>query len=171
MPMLTEDQIREKQRRFIAVVEKRPETALSTTKARGVVTEGLRCEFSQGEARAVMDMPAPLGGGETGETPGFYARAGICGCLAIGLKQTAIFKGLSVRRIAVDMEVDFDNSAMFGIGPNSAAPLETRVAVTIESDEPKEAIEALLADAIAADPWFLALRDAQKVVTRLTHAA
>jgi uncharacterized OsmC-like protein len=115
-----------------------------------------------------MDMPGIMGGTATGPTPGFYARAGIAGCLGIGIKMTAINQGLDLTAIDIAIETDFDDGAIFGLGPNTAAPLETRLAITLTSDEPEDALRALVDTAMNRDPWFLALRDAQKVVTDLT---
>ncbi len=164
------EEIRAKQARVIKVFESRPEAAFSTKAASAVVGDGLRCHFTQDDETAVMDMPEIMGGTGTGPTPGFFARAGIAGCLGIGIKISAIHAGLDLKSVAVDIETDFDDGAMFGLGENSAAPLETRLAVTITSDEPEEAVRALVDRAMEQDPWFLALRDAQKVVTDVTVA-
>ena len=160
--------IRARQTRMIKVFESRPDAAFSTSTARASLGAGLRCEFTQGDETAVMDMPEIMGGTNTGPTPGFYARAGIAGCLGIGIRMTAIAEGLDLAAIDIAIETDFDDGAMFGLGPNSAAPLETRLTITLTSDEPENALRALVVTAMERDPWFLALRDAQTVVTQLT---
>ena len=160
--------IRAKHARMIKVFESRPDAAFGTKAAHATVGAGLRCDFTQGDETAVMDMPEIMGGTNTGPTPGFYARAGIAGCLGIGIKMTAINQGLDLAAIDIAIETDFDDAAMFGLGPNTAAPLETRLAITLTSDEPEDALRALVDTAMNRDPWFLALRDAQKVVTDLT---
>jgi len=160
--------IRAKQTRMIKVFESRPDAAFGTKVAHATVGAGLRCDFTQGEETAVMDMPEIMGGTNTGPTPGFYARAGIAGCLGIGIKMTAIAEGLDLQSIDIAIETDFDDGAIFGVGPNSAAPLETRLAITLTSGEPEDALRALVDTAMNRDPWFLALRDAQNVVTNLT---
>lgn len=160
------DETREALNRVIGVFEKRPQKALSTNTARAVVEDGLECRFSQGEHRAVMDMPEIMGGGDAGPTPGFFARAGIAGCVSIGIKHTAILAGLSFDRITVDIETDFDDSAMFGMGSASAAPLETRLTIHIETADPEDSVAQLVQTALSRDPWFLALRDAQATTVR-----
>jgi len=167
----TDAEIRQKQARVIAVFSKRPDAARSTNSASAVVGEGLRCDFSQGNGTAVMDMPAIMGGGDAGPTPGFFARAGICGCVSIGIKQAAINAGMTLRRVAVDIETDFDDAAMYGIGGNSAAPLETRLTIAIDTDAPEAEVAALVDRALSMDPWYLALRDAQSVKTAVTVGA
>lgn len=166
----TIDAFRQKQQRVIDIYTKRPEAALSTTKARGVVADGLRCEYTEGESSVVTDMPPVIGGESAGPSPGFYARAGLCSCLATGIKLVAVRSGIEMRRVTVDVEVDFDDGAMFGVGERSAAPLETRLTITIETDATEAEVAEVVEAAIATDPWFLALRDPQTVTTELTVA-
>ena len=108
-----------------------------------------------------------MGGDETGPTPGFFIRAGLIGCVAIGIKMTAIREGIKIDALDVDVEMDFDDGAMFGLGSNTAAPLATRFIIAIESPAPRSELEAMVARALAADPYFLALRDAQKVTAEV----
>ncbi|MDT8341103.1 MAG: OsmC family protein [Longimicrobiales bacterium] len=114
-----------------------------------------------------MDMPPIMGGGGLGPTPGFYARAGVAGCVSIGIKQTAVMAGVDFRRVTVDVETDFDDGAALGIGDRSAAPLETRLTIRIETGEAESDVRALVTRALEMDPWFLALRDAQSVAARI----
>jgi hypothetical protein len=66
--------------------------------------------------------------------------------------------------------MDFDDSAMFGVGSNTAAPLETRFKIALQSAAPWEEVTAMVDRALAADPYFLALRDAQNVTARVIPA-
>ncbi len=50
-----------------------------------------------------------------------------------------------------------------GLGTANAAPLETRLAIRIKTILPEPEVSALIEKALAMDPWFLALRDAQSV--------
>ncbi len=71
----------------------------------------------------------------------------------------------------VDVEMDFDDSAMFGVGSNSPAPLETRIVIELRSAAPADRLAAMVDRALAADPYFIALRDAQNVKTQLNLGA
>ena len=95
--------------------------------------------------------------------PDFFARAGISGCVSIGIKQAAILAELEFEQITVDIETDFDDAAMFGLGAESAAPLETRLLIQIETAEPEPKVNKLIDEVLERDPWFLALREAQSV--------
>lgn len=165
--MKADIEIRKAQERAMSVFRRRPEMSLDTIGAAAIVTDGLTCTFAQGEHSAVMDMPATVGGGDEGPTPGFFARAAISGCVAIGIKMTATRLGVEVRSIKVDLEMDFDNSAIFGMGNASAAPLLTRLDIELDSDAGEEVLENLVETALKADPYYLALRDPQQVETRI----
>jgi uncharacterized OsmC-like protein len=162
-------QIRAAQERIVAVYRKKPSTVFSSVRANGHVGEGLTCEFRQGDHTAVMDMLKIYGGDEKGPSPGFFIRAGLAGCIAVGIKLAATREGIVVDSIDVDVEMDFDNSAVFGLGSNSAAPLETRFTITLQSSTPWAQVSAMVDRALAADTFFLALRDAQNVKARVVR--
>lgn len=162
-----DSRIRDAQNRVIEVFKKRPQKALNTSHASAVIEDGLTCTFTQGELSAVMDMPVIMGGDARGPTPGFFARAGIAGCVSIGIKQTAVLAGAVFDSVIVDIETDFDDSAMMGLGDATAGPLETRLAIRICSHLPQAEVSALVDKALAMDPWFLALRNEQTVKCHL----
>ena len=112
-------------------------------------------------------MPTIAGGNDEGPTPGFHARAAIAGCVAIGIKQEAIFRQIKCESIKVELEMDFDDAAMFGIGENTAAPLNTRLLIMIVSEEGQERLQNLVDRVLEMDPYFLALRDSQSVSAEL----
>jgi uncharacterized OsmC-like protein len=161
-------EIRAAQERVIAVFREKPKAALSMTRASARIEDGLACSFRQGDHQAVMDMSKVIGGTEKGPTPGFFIRAGLAGCVAIGIKLTATRESVALDAIDVDVEMDFDDSAMFGVGSNSAAPLATRFVITLKTSAPWDEVTAMVERALAADPFFLALRDAQNVTTKIT---
>lgn len=165
-------QIRLAQEDFIATILSEPQRPLSTSVTRGHIEDGLVCQVAQGRHRAVMDLGTRMGGDNAGPTPSFYARAGIVGCVAIGIKMTAARSGLDFRRVDVEVETNCDDGALFGIGDAGAAPVETRISVTIDTDADEDTVQALVQRALAMDIWYLAMRDAQQVHTQVQiHAA
>jgi uncharacterized OsmC-like protein len=162
-------QIRVAQEGIVAVYRNNPSSAFVSFRASGQVSEGLTCEFRQGDHKAVIDMPKIYGGDEKGPSPGFFIRAGLVGCVAIGIKATAIRERIVIDSIDVDVEMDFDDGAVLGVGSNSAAPLETRLTVTLQSSAPWDQVTAMVDRALAADPFFLALRDAQNVKSQVVR--
>ena len=144
-----------------------PDTALSTSHASAQIGNGLKCVFKQGTKTAVMDLPEVMGGTNKGPTPGFHARAAVSGCVAIGIKMEAANQGISIDSIHVGIEMDFDDSAALGIGSNSAAPLATRLEIKVTTDNEESDVQALVAQVLEKDTFFLALRDAQPVTTEI----
>lgn len=112
---------------------------------------------------AVIDMGEVLGGEGAGPTPGFFGRAALSGCIAIGLKMTAVRAGVPLDKICVDVEMDFDNRGLFGIEDVYAGPVETRVTISVESAAPEADIRALLPTALKNDPWLRMLVDPQAI--------
>ena len=162
-----DSKIREAYNRAKNVYTKRPETALNTIQATAKIEEGMICKFTQGEHSAVMDMPAIMGGDDAGPTPGFFGRAGIAGCLAMGIKQAAVMEGVVFDTVTVNIETDFNDGASMGVGTASAAPLETRLSILVQTSVPELEVSTLINKVLDTDPWFLALRDAQSVKTDL----
>ncbi|MCA8882159.1 MAG: OsmC family protein [Rhodobacteraceae bacterium] len=169
MDTTTQDQtmrdgaIRDAQNKVIARMKADPDAARSTLVTVGRIDQGLTCAVTQGKFSAVTDLGHGMGGDAAGPSPGFYARTAIVGCVGMGIKMLAAREGLTFDSMEVTVETDFDDTALFGLGSSSAAPLETRVKIHIESAEDPAAIRALVNRVLEMDPWFLALRDAQVV--------
>lgn len=164
-------EIREAQGAVIARMKADPAAARSTIATTGRIGAGLACTVTQGRFSAVTDLGRAMGGDAAGPSPGFFARVGIVGCVAIGVKMMAAREGLAFESVTVTVETDFDDAALMGLGTGSAAPLATRIGIAIESAEDPARISDLVDRALARDPWFLALRDAQVVEPSLTVSA
>ncbi|WP_300015610.1 OsmC family protein [uncultured Roseobacter sp.] len=158
--------IQESQEKVIERLSADPSKAVKTLAMSGSVDDGLACRVTQGPHSAVMDMGIAMGGEARGPSPGFFGRAGIVGCVAIATKMTAAREGLEFRSVHVDLEMDSDDLAIFGLGGKKAAPLQTRITIRVDTDEPVDAVASLIERVLDADPWFLALRDPQAVSVR-----
>jgi len=158
-----DETIRQAQARVMAVFGKRPAARHSTSAISAHLEDGLRCAVTDGDHTVVADMPEAMGGDEAGPSPGFYARAGLASCIAIGIKMTAVREGHVLDRVEVRVETDFDDAALFGLGDAAAGPLDTRIAVRAVTGMSAAALDALVERALRADPWFRALHDAQSV--------
>ena len=165
--MKTNEEIRTAQSKVREAYATRPDSALSTSHASAEVGDGLKCVFKQGTETAVMDLPEVMGGTNQGPTPGFHARAAVSGCVAIGIKMEAANQGISIDSIHVGIEMDFDDSAALGMGSNSAAPLATRLEIKVTTDNEESDVQALVAQVLEKDTFFLALRDAQAVTAEI----
>lgn len=156
-------QIQNCQTQVISYLSANTDQSTSTSKITGSVNDGLKCTVSQGRHQANMDMARAMGGDGTAPSPGFFAKAGLVGCLAIATKMTAAREGLQFRSVDVEIETDSDTLAIFGLGDKKAAPLDTRVKILIDTDEVSDVVEDLIERVLTMDTWFLALRDPQSV--------
>ena len=82
--------------RAATLFRKKPAAALATIRATGRTVDGLSCHVRQGAYEAVMDMPVGIGGKGSAPTPGFFVRAGLAGCIATGIKLTAVQEGIDI---------------------------------------------------------------------------
>ncbi|WP_111428346.1 OsmC family protein [Rhodobacteraceae bacterium DSL-40] len=139
------------------------DAACSTIVTTGRIEEGLACEVLQGKHRATLDLGRGMGGDAAGPSPGFFARAAVVGCVSMGVKMMAVREGLLFRSVEVTIECDFDDAALMGLSSRTAAPLESRLRIAIDTDADLATVLNLVERALSADPWYLALRDAQVV--------
>lgn len=160
--------IRTAQNKVIARLSADPAAAMTTNVLVARVGEDLTCLAEQGKFKTVMDLGPAMGGNARGPGPGFLAKAGLAGCIAIGVKMTAARKGIDIRSVDVRLETDSDDLAIFGIGDNSAAPRETRIMLDLSSTAPDVVIQELVTRVLQCSPWFLALRDPQNVTVKTT---
>lgn len=161
---------RDAQLRAISIYEKRPERACVIHSGTAEVRDGLSCVFEHDNQRITIDMPEAIGGSDDGPTPGFFGRAAICGCLAIGIKMTATRENLHLNSVRVNIEQDWDNRGVLAMKGASPVPGGTRITIEITSPEAERDLNEMVTRALASDPWFLAFRDAQPVSTTVSIA-
>ena len=119
----------------------------------------------------VVDMAEAVGGDDRGPSPGYFGRAAITGCLAIGIKMAATRERVRLDAVHVRIEQDWDNRGILAMRGASPVPLGTHIAIEFASSEPKETVVELVARAVAQDPWYLAFRDAQTATMAITVTA
>lgn len=158
-----DDRIRTSQAMVIDRMRADPSACQRTYCTTGRIEAGLTCQIEQGQFTATADLGPAMGGDAAGPSPGFYARSAIVGCVGIGIKMLAVREGLLFETVTITVETDFDDSALMGLGSNSAGPMKTRVIIGIESEDDPARIAEVVNRALEHDPWFLALRDAQVV--------
>jgi len=160
---MSDSVIQQRHQANIQALKADPNAGLGRAVLEASVGEGLACEVSDGTHTALIDMPETFGGTNTGPTPGFHARAAVAACVAIGIKATAAREGLRLDEVKVRVEMDFDDSALYGLGENTAAPFFTRLVIDLKTDHSDAEVSPVIDLALATDPFYLALRDPQKV--------
>jgi uncharacterized OsmC-like protein len=84
--------------------------------------------------RISSDEPTCLLGTDTAASPGEYIAQALAGCYAVTLAATAAVRGINVRSMALEVQVDFDLRGFMGMA--SDAPVgasEVRVLVTLDA--------------------------------------
>lgn len=159
---------REAQLRAISIYEKHPEQAQVVNRGSAEVRNGLHCLYGQDGHRVSLDMPVAIGGSDEGPSPGYFGRAAICGCLAIGIKMAAVRESLHLESVRVGIEQDWDNRGILAMDGASPVPSDSRIAIEIETAEAEDKVDEMVARALSADPWFLSFKDAQPLHTTVS---
>lgn len=154
--MPVHEQIKSAVARVSAALTKRPELGRSTSVSVARIKDGLTCEVKEGDWTLVADMPRNAGGNAAGPTPGVFGRAALGSCLAVGYMMKAASMNIPINSLEVEVQVDFDDGALFGVAAPEVPPgyLEVRYSVTIDSEAREELILAMLDEADRHSPYL-----------------
>jgi len=113
--------------------------------ATAVMEDGLRCRAEGGDGWAVVtDMPAPVGGGASGPTPGWLIRAALASCAATTIAMRAAELEIDLTRLEVTAESETDMRGLLGVGDDvhpGPACARLRVELTAEAAEEQRLAE------------------------------
>jgi uncharacterized OsmC-like protein len=147
--------------RCVKALTLRPSLGRSTGVSRTRIRHGLTCDIEEGPWRLAADMPAQVGGSATGPTPGVYGRAAFGSCLAIGYMMHAAKLGVPITSLEIEVQADYDDGALFGVGTSPPGYSEVRYTVTVESPAPESDITRVLDEGDAHSPYLDIFRRAQ----------
>src|SRR5271169_2075693 len=99
--------------RTIKALTLKPALGKGTGVSKVSITNGLTCEIQEGDWKFKADMPESVGGSNSAPTPGVYGRAALGSCLAIGYMMKAAEMNISIERIEVEVQADYDDGALF----------------------------------------------------------
>jgi uncharacterized OsmC-like protein len=126
--------------RLERIVARRPPTLRDDRAASARWDAGLRVVVD-GAAEIVTDMPPELGGGGSGPTPGWLARAGLASCLVSCIAVLAAREGVALSSLEAEASSRSDLTGLFpGLreasdpGPHDIE-IRVRIAATGVSDE------------------------------------
>jgi len=126
--------VREALERAQRLFRERPSAATKNVAANAVWQKGLACEIGGPDGqRVVTDMPKPLGGDDSGPSPGWLLRASLASCTATAIAMRAAMRGIELSKLEVVVHADTDVREAVGIDGNSLALGGVRMAVTIGS--------------------------------------
>lgn len=99
------------------------------------------------------DEPGALGGTDTGPNPVEQVLAALGNCLAVGYAANATAAGIEIRDLNIELEGDLDLHTFLGLAPQGNAGYDSiSVKVSIDSDAPKEDIQALHEKVVGTSP-------------------
>lgn len=131
--------VREALERAQRLFRERPSAAAKSVPANAVWQNGLACEISGPDGQRVMtDMAKPLGGCNSGPSPGWLLRASLASCTATAIAMRAAVRGIELRKLEVIVHADTDVRGAVGIDGISLALSGMRMAVRIGSDDAAE---------------------------------
>ena len=146
------------------IFEENPARALGTDKTTARLADGLKCTVRERDHTAIVDMVEKMGGDGAGPSPGFFGRAALTSCIAIGLKMTAVRAGIQIDAIEVDLEMDWDNRGLFGLGDSPVGATGIRLFISVRSEAPEQAVQAIVQESLKNSPWLQTFAAAQKIV-------
>jgi uncharacterized OsmC-like protein len=140
--------------RCVKTLTLRPSRGISTGVSRTRIRQGLVCEIEEGPWRLTADMPEQVGGSGTAPTPGVFGRAAFGSCLAVCYMMHAAKLGVPITSLDIEVQADYDNAGLFGVGTAAPGYSEVRYTVTIESPASESDIMRVLDDGDAHSPYL-----------------
>jgi uncharacterized OsmC-like protein len=141
-------------KRCVNVLTLRPSHGRSTGVSRTRIRQGLVCEIEEGPWRLTADLPVQVGGSASAPTPGVYGRAAFGSCLAICYMMHAARLGVPITSLDIEVQSDYDNAGLFGVGTSPAGYSEVRYTVTVASPAPEHDIMRVLDEGDAHSPYL-----------------
>ncbi len=142
-------------------LEATPALGLGTGRSRVRMGEGLTCEVEDGKFRLRVDMPEGVGGGGGAAAPPGHGRAARGRGRARGDMMRAASLGVPISSLEVEVEADYDDGALLGVGGAPPGYLEVRTIVTVESPAPEADVMRVLDEGDARSPYLDVFRRAQ----------
>ena len=108
---------------------------------------------SRSHAPVRVDEPTSLGGTDSAANPAEVLLGALGTCLSIGYALNAAARGIELQHLALDLEGDIDLGVFGGlVEDGNAGYSDIRVRVQVQSDAPREALEALHEHVVRTSP-------------------
>ena len=140
--------------RCVKTLTLRPSRGRSTGVSRTRIRHGLVCEIEEGPWRLTADMPVPVGGSGSAPTPGVFGRAAFGSCLAVCYMMHAAKLGVPITSLDIEVQSDYDDGALFGLGTSEPGYSEVRYTVTVESPAPEHDVMRVLDEGDRCSPYL-----------------
>lgn len=135
-------------------IQEQPEVAESTWSASVVWDGGFRSSARVRHFDPVpSDEPEGLGGTDTAANPVEQLLGALGNCLAVGYAANATAAGITIERLAIDLEGDVNLQTFLGLdGEGNAGYEGIRVSVDLESDATPEQLAELHRTVVGTSP-------------------
>jgi uncharacterized OsmC-like protein len=130
----------------------RPSKAKSTAMTKVRLFDGTTCEVEHKHWKFKVDIGKSEGGNDAGPGPGILERGALGSCLAIAYSQRAAVLGITIDKLEINIESDFDARGMLHLTDDPPGFDALRYNVNIESPESEEKIMQLIEEADKHSP-------------------
>ncbi len=131
-------------------------TAIKTLKCRTVAEGRFRhLNMIRDLPPYIVDEPPGLLGDDTAPNPSEASLAALGSCLAVGIHANAVSRGITVRKLEIELEADINITAVWGTGDTSPKPVgfdAVRAKVHLDADAPQAELDGLIAHATKWSP-------------------
>ncbi|WKD60079.1 OsmC-like protein [Corynebacterium ciconiae DSM 44920] len=104
----------------------------------------------------LVSEPPQLLGDNSAPNPTEVAQAALAACISVGIQAIATHRGVTLTKIAIDIDSDIDISPTWGVGDLSEdkrpGVSDVRVKVDLEGDADRETLDQIQKDAITWSP-------------------
>lgn len=166
--MATAAEIKTAADRSVKAMQTRPSIAQHTYTNRARVGDGLACACTEGNWTLNLDVPKGVGGEHSAPSPGVYARTALTACIAIGVKLMACRDAVPVDDVTVDLEVDADNRADFGVDEVPPGYQRFRLSINVTSPADPAVVEAIVDKSLAVSPLIALHREPQEMAIAIS---
>ena len=130
-------------------------SAVRTLKVRTVLESRFRhLNFIRDLPAHVIDEPPGLLGDDTAPNPTEAVLAALGSCISVGIHANAVYRGVRLSKVELELEGDINITAVWGTGDLSEEKLvglsAVRAKVHLEGDATREELDAIVAH---ADRW------------------
>lgn len=104
----------------------------------------------------LVSEPPALLGDDSAPNPTEVAQAALASCISVGIQAIATHRGVTLTKIAIDIEGDIDISPTWGVGDlnenKRPGVSDVRVSVDVDGDADRETLKKIVDDAITWSP-------------------
>ena len=140
-----------------------PEKALARSSVTAT-SEGSAAAITAGTFSWRSDLPSALGGGDSAPSPTTLLLSALAGCAVVFLRDIlAPQLGVTLRAVQAKASCETDERGLLGFGGSSPDLRNLTLAIELDSPDPQEKIDGLLAVWKKRCPVYLALTWQQEV--------